>query len=38
MPREHEEQNENKKAGADEDLDESQNGHEPVEKGFSQIQ
>ena len=35
MPREHEEQNENKKAGADEDLDEGQNGHEPVEKRFS---
>ena len=35
MPREHEEQNENKKASADQDLDETQDGHEPVEKRFS---
>jgi hypothetical protein len=35
MPRKHEEQNENKKTCADEYLDESQNGPEPVEKRFS---
>jgi hypothetical protein len=35
MPRKYEEQNENEKAGADEDLDQRQNGNEPVEKRFS---
>jgi hypothetical protein len=35
MPRQHEEQNENKKPSAYENLDESENGHEPVEKRFS---
>ena len=35
MPRQHEEQDKNKKPGADKNLDESQNGQEPVEKRFS---
>ena len=36
MPGEDEEENENKKAGADQDLDEAEDGDEPVEKWFSQ--
>lgn len=35
MPGEHEEQNENKSTSADEDLDETQDEHEPVERTFS---
>jgi hypothetical protein len=35
MPREHEEQNENKKTSADEDQDGTKDGDEPVEKRFS---
>lgn len=35
MPREHEKQDENKETSADEKLDETEDGHEPVEKRFS---
>ena len=36
MPGEHEEENESEKAGANQDLEETQDGDEPVEKRFSQ--
>ena len=35
FPREHEKKNEDQETSADEDLDESQNKHEPIEKRFS---
>ena len=36
MPGEHEEENESYKAGANQDLEETQDGDKPVEKRFSQ--